>query len=64
MVAAMRERFTVRPDPSGYRVHDAWTGETVVIGTMPQTGLSAEDAEHTAAMLNQRANEGDLSVLH
>jgi len=51
----MSERFGIRPDPRGFSVYDLWTGETVVIAMTPQDGLSREDAEHTARMLNQRA---------
>ena len=51
----MTERFSVRPDAKGFSVYDVWTGETAVLGMTPQDGLSLEDAEHTAKMLNQRA---------
>ena len=51
----MTERFLVRPGPNGFSVYDVWTGEAAVIAMTPQDGLSREDAEHTAAMLNQRA---------
>jgi hypothetical protein len=52
----MAERYTIRPDPGGFSVYDLWTGETVVLATASQDGLSREDAEHTAAMLNTRAD--------
>jgi hypothetical protein len=29
----------------------------------PQTGLSQEDAEHTAALLNRRAEHGHRGIL-
>jgi hypothetical protein len=51
----MSERFAVRPDHTGFSVYDLWTGETVVIAMSPQDGLSRQDAEHTAAMFNKRA---------
>ncbi len=51
----MTVRFLVRPGPTGFSVYDVWTGETAVIAMTPQDGLSREDAEHTAAMLNKRA---------
>jgi hypothetical protein len=51
----MTDQFSVRPDPNGFSVYDVWTGETVVLAMTPLDGLSREDAEHTAAMLNQRA---------
>ncbi len=59
----MTERFCVRPDPSGFSVFDLWTGEIVVIAMTPQDGLSQEDAEHTAAMLNRRADAGERARL-
>jgi hypothetical protein len=58
----MTERFCIRPDPSGFSVVDLWTGETVVIATTAQRGLSQADAEHTAAMLNRRAGDGETST--
>lgn len=56
----MSERFVTRPDPTGFSVCDIWTGETVVIAMTPQDGLSREDAEHTAAMFNKRAERAVL----
>jgi hypothetical protein len=58
----MAERFVIRPDRVGYSVCDLWTGEAAVIGMVPQTGLSHDDAEHTAALLNRRAEGGDRSI--
>jgi hypothetical protein len=51
----MTDQYAVRPDPKGFSVYDVWTGETVVLAMTPQEGLSRQDAEHTAVMLNQRA---------
>lgn len=51
----MTERFLVRPGPTGFSVYDVWTGEIAVIAMTLQDGLSREDAEHTAAMLNKHA---------
>jgi hypothetical protein len=59
----MCERFSIRPDPAGFSVFDLWTGETVVIALTPQDGLSREDAEHTAGLLNHRAERGERQVL-
>lgn len=49
----MQNRFAVRPDPSGFSVFDLATGETLVIAAARQSGLSLQDAEHTAAVFNQ-----------
>ena len=59
----MTERFAIRPDTEGFSVFDIWTGEAAVIAMTPQTGLSEEDAQHTAALLNRRARDGDRSAL-
>jgi hypothetical protein len=58
----MTERFVIRPDREGHSVCDLWTGEAVVIAMVPQTGLSQADAEHTAALLNRRAEGGDRTI--
>jgi len=51
----MTDRYLLRPDPNGFSVYDVWTGQIAEIAQAPQRGLSREDAEHTTAMLNQRA---------
>ena len=59
----MNDRYLVRPDSSGFSVYDIWTGETAVIAMTPQTGLSKEDAEHTAQLLNSRTERGERKVM-
>jgi hypothetical protein len=59
----MSERFTTRPDREGFSVYDRWTGEVAVIAMVPQSGLSQEDADHTAELLNRRAAGGDRTIL-
>lgn len=49
----MENRFAIRPDPSGFSVFDLTTGETLVIAAARQSGLSLQDAEHTAAVFNK-----------
>jgi hypothetical protein len=56
------DRYTTRPDRDGFSVYDAWTGVTAVIAMTPQSGLSLEDAEHTATLLNQRATQGERKL--
>jgi hypothetical protein len=56
------DRFAIRPDRTGWSVYEIWTGEVAVIALVPQTGLSEEDAAHTAALLNRRARGGDSSM--
>jgi hypothetical protein len=56
------DRFAIRRDRAGWTVYDIWTGEPAVLAMAPQTGLSEEDAQHTAALLNRRARGGDRSM--
>jgi hypothetical protein len=53
------KRFAIRPDRSGYTVYEVWTGQPVVLAMDPQTGLSEIDAQHTADLMNRRAQGGD-----
>ena len=50
----MQPRFIIRPDSHGYSVRDLLTGEPAVLASTPQTGLTQQDAEHTAELLNRR----------
>ncbi len=63
LVESMAERYLVRPDREGFSVYDVLSGEVAVIAMTPQDGLSREDAEHTAELLNRRAEVGDRTVL-
>ena len=56
------DRFALHRDRTAWTVFEVWTGEPAVIALVPQTGLSQEDAEHTAALLNRRARNGDRSL--
>ena len=57
------DRYAIRPDPQGFSVFDVRTGEVAVIAMTAQSGLSQEDAEHTAELLNRRAKRGERSLL-
>ena len=59
----MAESFVVRPDRDTYSVYEVWTGEVAVIAMTPQGGLSREDAEDTADLLNRRSAAGDRTVV-
>ena len=50
----MTDRYAVRPGPRGFTIYDAWTGEAAVLAMAPQVGLSKEDADHTAKLMNAR----------
>jgi hypothetical protein len=53
----MEPRYVIRPDPQGYSVRDLLTGQPAILAATPQKGLSQEDAEHTAELLNRTATE-------
>jgi hypothetical protein len=53
------DRYMTRPDRDGFSVYDVWTGEIVAVAMTSQAGLSREDADHMAALLNRRARQGD-----
>lgn len=63
MCQSMNGHFAIRPDPVGFTIFDIWTGEVAVIAMTAQTGLSREDAERTAELLNRRARQGDRTVM-
>ena len=50
----MEQRFAVRADGPGFSVWDREAGEPAIIAGLSQTGLSRDDADHTAALLNSR----------
>lgn len=51
---AMSDRYTLRPDAHGFTVLDLETGAAAQIASQPQIGLSRDDAEHTADLLNRQ----------
>jgi hypothetical protein len=56
------DRFAIRRDSEGWSVYELFTGKAAVIALTPQTGLSEDDARHTAELLNKRARQGDRSL--
>ena len=56
------ERFALRKDRTDWTVYEVWTGEPAVIAMVPQTGLTQDDAQHTADLLNRRSRNGDRSM--
>ncbi len=57
-----KDRFVLRPDPSGWTIVEVWTGQPAVMAGAPQIGLSEADAKHTAGLLNKGARRGDTSM--
>lgn len=56
------DRYAIRPDPAGWTVFVVWTSEPAVLGGVPQTGLSEDDARHVMGVLNTQARRGDSSM--
>ncbi|MBL8773541.1 MAG: hypothetical protein JNK30_19305 [Phenylobacterium sp.] len=56
------DRYAVRRDPAGYTTFLIFTGEPAVVGGVPQSGLSEEDARHMASVLNAQSRRGDSSM--
>ena len=55
----LRGRFLAQPDATAFCVIDTLTGDPAVFATVPQTGVSEEDAWDIAEVLNRRAVRGD-----
>jgi len=55
-------RYDIRPDATGWTVVELWTGQAATIASKVQTGLSEDDARHTAELLNRHAKDGDSSM--
>jgi hypothetical protein len=55
--------YDIREDDTGWSVYDVWTGEPVVIGLTPQTGMDIQDADELADLLNLRADRGERTIL-
>lgn len=50
----MTNRYLVRPDAQGFTVFDLERAEPALIASQPQIGLSRDDADHTADLLNRQ----------
>lgn len=57
------DRYVVRPQAGRFRVVDIWTGEAAVVAMTAQDGLSVEDAQHMAVLLNRRVAAKDRAVV-
>lgn len=56
------ERFATKRDREGWTVYEVWTGQPAVVAMQPQTGLSEDDANHMAKLMNRRTRDGDRSM--
>ena len=59
----MADRYDLREDDEGLTVFDLWTGQTVVIANVEQTGLLPIDAAELVTRLNLRAAQGMRDLL-
>jgi hypothetical protein len=57
-----KDRYALRPDPSGWTIMELWTGQPAILAGTPQTGLTEADAQHTVGLLNKSARRGDASM--
>lgn len=57
-----KDRYAVRADASGHTVIEIWTGQPAVVAGVPQRGLSEDDAQHMAKLLNAQSRRGDSSM--
>jgi len=55
----MPKRYDLREDREGWTVFDIFTGEVVVIGDVPQTGLEIQDADELAELLDHKTFASD-----
>lgn len=55
-------RFQLRHDDEEWTVFDNWTGLAVMIAGVEQSGLSLQDADQLAELLQRRADKGDRRI--
>jgi hypothetical protein len=60
----MRARYDIRPDPDGWTVYDAVTGLPAAVNDVTQIGLSLEDADDLADLLNRLHTEQSAAGAH
>ena len=58
----MNERYAIEQDREGWTVFDVFTGQPVVIGGVPQTGLDIQDASDLAELLDKPAMRADRNL--
>jgi hypothetical protein len=57
-----KDRYAVRRDATGWTVFVTFSGEAALVGGVSQSGLSEDDAQHTAKLLNAQSRRGDSSM--
>jgi hypothetical protein len=60
----MSARYNIRPDPDGWTVYDAVTGLPAELNDVTQIGLSLEDADDLADLLNRLHAEQSTGAAH
>lgn len=56
--------YDIRPDSDGWTVYDITTGLPAAVNTVSQTGLSVEDADDLADLLNRLHTEQSAAGSH
>jgi len=59
----MPTQYDTQRDDRGWTVVDLLTGQPVIVGSAPQSGLPFLDADDLADRLNRRRLTGDRSIL-
>jgi hypothetical protein len=60
----MSARYNIRPDPDGWTVYDTVTGSPAAVNDATQIGLSLEDADDLADLLNRLHAEQSAAAPH
>ena len=60
----MAARYDIHHDPDGWTVYDTTTGLPAAVNGVNQTGLSVEDADDLADLLNRLPAEQSAVVAH
>jgi hypothetical protein len=60
----MSARYNIRPDPDGWTVYDTVTGFPAAVNDVIPAGLSLEDADDLADLLNRLHNEQSAAAAH
>jgi hypothetical protein len=60
----MAARYDIKPDPNGWTVYDTATDLPAEVNECIQVGLSADDADDLADLLNRLDKEQSTAVSH
>ena len=60
----MAARYDIKPDDSGWTVYDTATSQAAAVNGVTQSGLSLEDADDLADLLNRLHVEQSVAASH